>query len=97
MTTLATNGVRHREREPGGALAVIREMHHRVKNNLQTIAMLRGCNCGTATRSPARSADGNHHRILSIASVHEILSVEGFRLINLRQLLERLAGMSRTP
>src|SRR5437899_2940572 len=32
------------------------------------------------------------NRVLSIAAVHEILSVEGFRLINLRQLLERVAG-----
>jgi len=40
------------------------------------------------------------NRVLSIAAVHEILSVEGFRLINLRQLLERVAdgvthGMTR--
>ncbi len=71
--------------------AIIREMHHRVKNNLQTVAMLLRLQL-----RDGREVSGHEvlsetiNRILSIAAVHEILSVEGFRLINLRQLLERV-------
>jgi len=73
--------------------AVIREMHHRVKNNLQTIAMLLRLQLRDGHEVSGREVlTETINRILSIASVHEILSVEGFRLINLRQLLERLAG-----
>src|SRR3989442_3161430 len=73
--------------------AVIREMHHRVKNNLQTIAMLLRLQMRDGREVSGREVlTETINRILSIASVHEILSVEGFRLINLRQLLERVAG-----
>ncbi len=81
--------------------AVIREMHHRVKNNLQTIAMLLRLQLRDGREVSGREVlTETINRVLSIAAVHEILSVEGFRLINLRQLLERVAdsvthGMSR--
>ncbi len=72
--------------------AIIREMHHRVKNNLQTIAMLLRVQLRSDRETSAREVlTETIHRILSIAAVHEILSVEGFRLINLRQLLDRVA------
>ncbi len=71
--------------------AIIREMHHRVKNNLQTIAMLLRLQLRSDREVSAREVlTETIHRILSIAAVHEILSVEGFRLINLRQLLDRV-------
>ncbi len=73
--------------------AVIREMHHRVKNNLQTIAMLLRLQLREGREVSGREVlTETINRILSIAAVHEILSVEGFRLINLRQLIERIAG-----
>src|SRR5437867_1761458 len=73
--------------------AVIREMHHRVKNNLQTIAMLLRLQLRDGREVSGREVlTETINRVLSIAAVHEILSVEGFRLINLRQLLERVAG-----
>ncbi|TMI76141.1 MAG: GAF domain-containing protein [Bacillati bacterium ANGP1] len=81
--------------------AVIREMHHRVKNNLQTIAMLLRLQLRDGREVSGREVlTETINRVLSIAAVHEILSVEGFRLINLRQLLERVAdsvthGMTR--
>jgi two-component sensor histidine kinase/putative methionine-R-sulfoxide reductase with GAF domain len=71
--------------------AVVREMHHRVKNNLQTIAMLLRLQL-----QDGREVSGREvlletiNRVLSIAAVHEILSVEGFRLINVRDLLDRV-------
>lgn len=73
--------------------AVIREMHHRVKNNLQTVAMLLRLQLRDGREVSGREVlTETITRILSIAAVHEILSVEGFRRINLRQLLERVAG-----
>jgi len=72
--------------------AIIREMHHRVKNNLQTVAMLLRLQLGDGRAVSGREVlTETISRILSIAAVHEILSVEGFRLVNLRQLLERVA------
>lgn len=71
--------------------AILREMHHRVKNNLQTIAMLLRLQLRDGREVSGREVlTETIQRILSIAAVHEMLSVEGFRLINLRQLLERV-------
>ena len=71
--------------------AVLREMHHRVKNNLQTVAMLLRLQLRDGGQVSGREVlTETISRILSIAAVHEILSVEGFRLVNLRQLLERV-------
>ena len=71
--------------------AVVREMHHRVKNNLQTIAMLLRLQLRDGREVSGREVlTETINRILSIAAVHEILSVEGFRLINVRELLERV-------
>jgi two-component sensor histidine kinase len=70
---------------------MVREMHHRVKNNLQTIAMLLRLQLRDGREVSGREVlTETINRILSIAAVHEILSVEGFRLINLRELLERV-------
>ncbi len=72
--------------------ALVREMHHRVKNNLQTIAMLLRLQArGDRPISGREVLTETVNRILSIAAVHEILSVEGFRMINVRQLVERVA------
>jgi len=71
--------------------AIIREMHHRVKNNLQTVAMLLRLQLRNGREVSGREVlSETINRVLSIAAVHEILSVEGFRLINLRQLLDRV-------
>jgi len=71
---------------------LVREMHHRVKNNLQTIAMLLRLQArGDRPISGREVLTETVNRILSIAAVHEILSVEGFRMINARQLVERVA------
>jgi two-component sensor histidine kinase len=72
--------------------AVVREMHHRIKNNLQTVAML--LRMQASSDQPLTAADILHisvNRILSIAAVHEILSQEGFRLVNVKDVAERIA------
>ncbi|MDX1616375.1 MAG: GAF domain-containing protein [Candidatus Promineifilaceae bacterium] len=71
--------------------AIVREMHHRIKNNLQTVAMLMRLQLGGATAETRRHLQASIHRVHSIAAVHEILSERGFHLVNLAEVLERLA------
>ena len=72
--------------------AVIREMHHRIKNNLQTVAMLMQLQLADADRlDPREVLQTNIHRIRSIAAVHEILSEKGFRLVDVKDVLERIS------
>jgi two-component sensor histidine kinase len=72
--------------------AVVREMHHRVKNNLQTIAMLLRLQLGEGDQIDAQEAlCESINRILSIAAVHEVLSEKGFRLVDVRQVLDQVA------
>ena len=71
--------------------AVIREMHHRIKNNLQTVAMLMQLQMPDADRLDTREVlKTNIHRIRSIAAVHEVLSDAGFRLVDVKDVLERI-------
>jgi two-component sensor histidine kinase len=77
--------------------AVVREMHHRIKNNLQTVAMLMQLQLPEADRLETRAVLlTNIHRIRSIAAVHEILSEQGFRLVNVKAVLERIAQTTMT-
>jgi len=72
--------------------AVVREMHHRVKNNLQTIAMLLRLQLGEGREIDAGEAlRESIHRILSIAAVHQVLSQKGFRLVDVKQVLDQVA------
>ncbi len=71
--------------------AVIREMHHRIKNNLQTVAMLMQLQIPDADALDTREVlESNIHRIRSIAAVHEVLSEKGFRLVDVKDVLERI-------
>lgn len=67
--------LRHQERMLQMKEAVIREIHHRVKNNLQTIASLLRLQARRLAESSARSElEEAVHRIASIAIVHETLA-----------------------
>ncbi len=71
--------------------AVVREMHHRIKNNLQTVAMLMQLQIPDAPRLDTRQVlETNIHRINSIATVHEVLSERGFRLVDVKDVLQRI-------
>ena len=75
--------------------AVVREMHHRIKNNLQTVAMLMQMQVYETDSPDTRYAlETNIHRMQSIASVHEVLSERGFRLVNVKVVLEQISGMT---
>jgi signal transduction protein with GAF and PtsI domain len=72
--------------------AVVREMHHRIKNNLQNVAMLLRLQMSGDRQIPAREVlHDSVNRILSIAAVHEVLSQRGFRLVDVRDVLERVS------
>jgi GAF domain-containing protein len=72
--------------------AVVREMHHRIKNNLQTVAMLlRMQSSDDRDLSPREALAESVNRILSIAAVHEVLSERGFRLVDVKEVVERVA------
>ncbi len=71
--------------------AMVREMHHRVKNNLQMIAMLLRLQMRGGREVSGREVlTETINRILSIAAVHEILAVEGLRQVSVREMLDRV-------
>jgi signal transduction protein with GAF and PtsI domain len=71
--------------------AVVREMHHRIKNNLQNVAMLLRLQMSGEREVSAREVlHESVNRILSIAAVHEVLSQRGFRLVDLKDVLTRV-------
>jgi two-component sensor histidine kinase len=72
--------------------AVVREMHHRVKNNLQTIAMLLRLQLREGSQIDAQEAlYESINRILSMAAVHEALSEKGFRLADVKSVFRQVA------
>ncbi|MCA9981391.1 MAG: GAF domain-containing protein, partial [Anaerolineales bacterium] len=78
--------------------AVVREMHHRIKNNLQTVAMLMRLqmrDAETNKLSTAEVLELSISRIQSIAAVHEVLSEKGFRLVDVLDVLQRIAQMTQ--
>ncbi len=75
--------------------AIVREMHHRIKNNLQTVAMLLAMQKDGVNGGPADAAlQAGIGRVLSIAAVHEILSRQGFRLVDILPVAERIAHLT---
>ena len=71
--------------------AMVREMHHRVKNNLQMIAMLLRLQMREGREVSGREVlTATINRILSIAAVHEILAAEGLHQVALRDMLHRV-------
>jgi len=67
--------LRLRERELISKEATIREIHHRVKNNLQTVAALLRLQARRTTVDEAKGAlEDAERRVASIALVHETLS-----------------------
>jgi two-component system, sensor histidine kinase PdtaS len=78
--------------------AMVREMHHRIKNNLQTVAMIMRLQLRDVRAqrlSTAEVLELNISRIQSIAAVHEVLSEKGFRLVDVREVLVRVARMTQ--
>jgi two-component sensor histidine kinase len=71
--------------------ATIREIHHRVKNNLQTIASLLRLQGRRVDSPEARTAIAeSERRIRSIAIVHETLSREAREFVDFNQIVKPL-------
>lgn len=86
--------IRVKEKELMLQSVVIKEIHHRIKNNLQTVASL--------LRLQARRVDSGQtkkvlsdsiNRILSIAVVHEVLSKEVIELVDVRSVLKQIINI----
>jgi two-component system, sensor histidine kinase PdtaS len=74
-----------------GVLA--QEIHHRVKNNLQTVASLLRLQAHSPNTDPRKALEDSVNRILAIAAVHEVLTEQRDEVVELRELLDRLRAM----
>ena len=74
-----------------GVLA--QEIHHRVKNNLQTVASLLRLQSRAEGVDPRKALGDSVNRILAIAAVHEVLTEHREDAVDLAELLERLRAM----
>ena len=86
--------VRHRDRMLVSKDATIREVHHRVKNNLQTIAALLRLQARRLQSDEARAAlEESERRIRSIAVVHETLSRDASDVVAFDDIVQPLARL----
>ncbi|GAB2628356.1 histidine kinase N-terminal domain-containing protein [Prescottella soli] len=83
--------VKRRDRALLSKDATIREIHHRVKNNLQTVAALLRLQARRTDNEEARSAlSESVRRVTSIALVHETLSMSVDEEVDLDEVVDRL-------
>lgn len=87
---------RRKEQELKVKSAMIQELHHRVKNNLQTIASLLRLQSRRVKSEEARRAlQESISRILSVAVVHQFLSQREARVINIYDVSQRIIDQTR--
>jgi two-component system, sensor histidine kinase PdtaS len=83
--------VRNRDRQLLSKDATIREIHHRVKNNLQTVAALLRLQARRVESPAARTALAESvRRVASIAMVHETLAVSLDERVDFDGIVDRL-------
>jgi two-component sensor histidine kinase len=91
--------IRARETAQGEAdtrMRLLMEMHHRIKNNLQTVADLLTLEMAQAgARPPLECLRDSVARIKSIAAAHELLSLEWVGAVELTELARRVAESAR--
>ncbi|MBX6354581.1 MAG: histidine kinase N-terminal domain-containing protein [Micromonosporaceae bacterium] len=84
--------VRRRDRALMTKDATIREIHHRVKNNLQTVAALLRLQARRVGTPDARAAlEESVRRVASIALVHETLSMSSDEVVEFDGIVDRVA------
>ena len=72
---------------------VAQEIHHRVKNNLQTVASLLRLQARADGVDARKALEDSVNRILAIAAVHEVLMERREEEVELSELLDRLRSM----
>jgi two-component sensor histidine kinase len=83
--------VKRRDRALMSKDATIREIHHRVKNNLQTVAALLRLQARRTTNPEGREAlIESVRRVSSIALVHDALSMSVDEQVNLDEVIDRI-------
>ncbi|MEY4137615.1 MAG: hypothetical protein RL205_1743 [Actinomycetota bacterium] len=88
--------IRRRERALMSKDATIREIHHRVKNNLQTVAALLRLQGRRAQSEETREALAEAQlRVASIAVVHESLSKAGSEDVPFEEVVDRVISLVR--
>ncbi|MGY1824964.1 sensor histidine kinase [Blastococcus sp. SYSU DS0541] len=86
--------VRRRDRALLTKDATIREIHHRVKNNLQTVAALLRLQARRMTEPAARAAlEESVRRVTSIAVVHETLAGSREDVVDVDDVLDQVLPM----
>src|SRR5438445_2535904 len=92
IATHAAVALEHGRAVMRGVLA--QEIHHRVKNNLQTVAsLLRLQARSSETIDPREALEHSVNRILAIAAVHELLTERRDEDVELADLIDRLRAM----
>jgi two-component sensor histidine kinase len=88
--------VRRRDRQLITKDATIREIHHRVKNNLQTVAALLRLQARRVGVPQARAAlEESVRRVASIALVHETLSMSSDEAVDFDSIVDRVASAAK--
>ncbi|PRR85468.1 sensor histidine kinase [Clostridium luticellarii] len=83
--------IREKEKQLILKAVAIREIHHRVKNNLQTIASILRLQSRRINNKEAKQAFSESiGRILSIASTHEVLSQNGIDDVDIKAILSKI-------
>ena len=83
--------VKRRDRALLSKDATIREIHHRVKNNLQTVAALLRLQARRTNNAEGREAlIESVRRVSSIAQVHEALSMSVDEEVNLDEVIDKI-------
>lgn len=83
--------IRAKDKEIRIKSAVIQEIHHRVKNNLQTIASLLRLQARRTKFPEVKAAlQESVNRVLSISVVHEFLSQQGEEDIDVQEVLKEI-------
>ncbi len=82
---------RQSARELSIKTTMINELHHRVKNDLQTVASLLRMQARRLQTGEAKTAIAEAvNRILSVSVIHEFLSAQDTRIINIREVAQRI-------
>lgn len=83
--------LRKKEQELNAKSTVIREIHHRVKNNLQTVASLLHLQMRRSDLDVVKTEFlASINRIMSIAMVHDVFACQNGDSVDLRELSQRI-------